>query len=488
MTRTFDTYEQAIEFVFGRINYERINSDSYTSDDFKLDRMKTLLGLLGDLQDRLPAVHIAGTKGKGSTAIMVSEILKAAGYRVGLFTSPHIEVYEERIRVDGHSPTPAQLVDLINRIQYAVTTMDGMPGPMAPTFFEITTALAWMHFADSSCDVAVLEVGLGGRLDSTNLCQPEVSVITSISRDHTRLLGTELEQIAAEKAGIVKNGVPVVSGVTSPEANQVIERICRDARATRFQINSDFRWYGNRNPAIDVRESASNIVQSVASRQLSPRLPPADTITVETPWRNFPQVSIPLNGTHQKHNAAVAVMTAEVLNRQGRPIPETAVRAGLLAVRWPARIELLMTNPTVIIDAAHNWESMNALLRTLDESYPARRRTLIFATTRDKDISGMLRLALPKFDTVIITQYMNNPRAVPTEHLHRLVRSISSRLVHIAADPSTAWKLARHLSTPEDLICIAGSFFIAAEMRELILDKPITSGKPITQSDTYASR
>ncbi|HEX4070836.1 MAG TPA: Mur ligase family protein, partial [Planctomycetaceae bacterium] len=188
MSRFFRTYEQAIEFIFGRINYERIAGVAYSADDGKLERMRCLLSLLGRPEERLPVVHIAGTKGKGSTSVMTAEILRAAGYRTGLFTSPHIAAFEERMVVDGERPTPEHLVELVNRLVEPVEKMDAAPGRGGPTYFELATALAWLYFLDRGAGIAVLEVGLGGRLDATNVCHPLAGVITNISRDHTNVL------------------------------------------------------------------------------------------------------------------------------------------------------------------------------------------------------------------------------------------------------------------------------------------------------------
>ena len=224
MIEPVQTYEQAIGFLFDRTNFER--TPAFSKQDFKLDRMRRLLELLDNPQSRLPCIHIAGTKGKGSTAIMLAEMLSAAGHRVGLYTSPHVEAFEERMQVAGQRPTPDQIVDLVRRVQVAVRQCESDPQPFNPTFFEVTTALAWLFFETQQTEIVVLEVGLGGRLDSTNVCSPLTCVLTTISRDHTQMLGSTLSQIAAEKAGIVKPRVPVISGVIGDEAQAVIEETC----------------------------------------------------------------------------------------------------------------------------------------------------------------------------------------------------------------------------------------------------------------------
>ncbi|MCZ6640059.1 MAG: bifunctional folylpolyglutamate synthase/dihydrofolate synthase, partial [Gammaproteobacteria bacterium] len=398
-----------------------------------------------------------GTKGKGSTAVMIAEILNASGYRVGLFTSPHIERFEERMTVGGVSPTPEQLVELVNSVADAVTVLDRSPGKMNPTYFEIATAMAWTFFRQQRVSVVVLEVGLGGRLDSTNLCQPEVTAITSISRDHTNLLGSRLEQIAFEKAGIIKRGVPVVSGAKDPAAAAVLTAVCRDRDAQLFQLGRELRYRFLDTGVPDALREDNSIE--------SPML-----VDVETPWRNWPAVPVPLMGEHQAQNAAVAIGVIDVLNSRGREVAPLAVYEGMKSVRWPLRVEVLSRKPTIIVDAAHNWASVRALLDTLARQFVAQRKILVFATTKDKDVPGILRQLLPNFDTVIVTQYLNNPRAVPYQELKRIVESISEYPVHLAPDPSSAWKLLARFLREEDLVCITGSFFIAAEMREVVLD------------------
>ncbi|MBC8290084.1 MAG: bifunctional folylpolyglutamate synthase/dihydrofolate synthase [Planctomycetes bacterium] len=419
------TAEQAIEFLHSRIDYERMSA-SLSASDFKLDRMRNLLRHLGNPQLDTPVVHIAGTKGKGSTAAMVSQILVEAGLRVGLFTSPHLDRFEERIRIDGVPIEAAELVELVNEVAIATAEIDSESGNLKPTFFELTTAIGWLAFRQRGVQIAVLEVGLGGRLDSTNICQPEVCAITSISRDHTHILGSQLSQIAAEKAGIIKPGIAVVCGQLPGEA---------DAK-----------------------------VRQIAASQDSPVVPPASEADVEIPSH--------LAGDHQRQNAAVAVAIVKQLQIRGWTIPESAVAEGLKSVRWPARVEVMSRQPLVILDAAHNWASCGALLNSLKALHEGDgRRILIFATSADKDAASLLRRLVPEFDTVILTAFQSNPRAMPLDELSRVASQIAGRQFHLAADPSSAWKAALLLSQPDSLICVAGSFFLAAELRQQIAEE-----------------
>jgi dihydrofolate synthase/folylpolyglutamate synthase len=470
MSRHIESYEQAIEFLYNRINYERVSGSSYTAADFRLDRMRELLRRLGDPQKMIPAVHIAGTKGKGSTAAMINRIAMAAGYRTGLFTSPHLTAFEERMSVNGQLPTPEQIVELVNAVSEPVAEMDKSSGRQCPTYFEIATAMAWLYFANQRTDLAVLEVGLGGRLDATNVCQPEVTVITTISRDHTRHLGSRLSQIAWEKAGIVKPGIPVVSGVTQPEPAESIATVCREVSAPLWQLSRDFSYH-----------YAPPHFENDATGE------PIGTLEVTAGDREWSQLPIVLRGEHQAHNAAVAVMTVDLLRQRGWEIPELSFADGLRQVRWPARIEVVATQPTVIVDAAHNWAAIAALLKTLGD-FPVRRKVLVFAATQDKDVGGMLRQLLPMFDSVVVTNYLNNPRAVGAEELSRHAAQLTVAPIHLTHDPVSAWKLAQRLASPEDLICITGSFFIAAEMRDLILDASEGNASQLPPRDDVGQR
>ncbi len=454
MPYSIESYEQAIEFLFGRINYERVISESLSVRDFRLERMRRLLDLLGNPQEAIPAVHIAGTKGKGSTAAMVASILTAANLQVGLFTSPHITAFEERLTVNGRGPTASELVRLVNVTARAVATMDEAPGDERPTFFEVVTALAWLYFAAHQVDLVVLEVGLGGRLDSTNVCRPEVTVITNISRDHTALLGNELSQIAREKAGIIKTGVPLVSGVLHPEARPVIAAQAAKHDAPLFQLERDFHF--------QYRPESWEAGRALG---LSGRL---DLQTASGPREGIP---LTLAGEHQATNAAIAVTSVEQLMKSGWNIPPEAVWTGLSQVRWPLRFEVLNERPLLVVDAAHNPASTDAVGRTLESLFPDRRRTLIFGATRDKDVVGMLESLVGLFDNVVLTQYCNNPRAMPLHELRGIADGLGLSGMHAAADPAAAWALAGRLVQPDDVICGTGSFFIAAELRELVLEQ-----------------
>jgi dihydrofolate synthase/folylpolyglutamate synthase len=445
------TYEEALARLYGRINYERVPQYEYTTSMFKLERMTALLELCGHPELDIPAVHIAGTKGKGSTATMTAAMLQAAGFRVGLFISPHVHRFEERMTVNGDGPTREEFIELFGEVQGLVNRLEDRGPDWSPTFFEITTALAWLFYARRSAEVVVLEVGLGGRLDATNVCRPLVTVITSISRDHTHLLGETLEQIAREKAGIIKPGVPVISGVMEEPARSIIGTLARERSAPLLQLGGDVRL---------------SELSSVARSDLDDV--PRSRINVATPWRVHPEIQSPLPGQHQARNAALALAAVDALSVAGFRIEPEAIRTGLAAVDWPLRIEVLGRRPLVVADAAHNDASIAALLQTL-RGLPLRRRVLVFGASRDKHVDEMLRLIDGEFDDVILTQYAGNPRALSARDLAGRAASAGLTGFRVEHCARAAWDLATSLAAPEDLICVTGSLFLAAELRELIL-------------------
>ena len=444
-----DPYAAALQFLYSRINYERTPPDPSSSGAFKLDRMRELLRLLGDPQLRMPAVHVAGTKGKGSTCAMIAAMLQSSGRRVGLFTSPHLHRFEERMVVDGAAPPPARVVELVREMRAVCDELSRRGPEWSPTFFEVTTAMAWRYFEQEGVEIAVLEVGLGGRLDATNVCRPLVTLITSISLDHTQLLGDTVGQIAREKAGIVKPNVPVLSGAWQAEAREAIAAAAAAAAAPLFELGAEIR-------CVDI-----------ATAEDERAVPQHWRFSVESPWRTHRGLTAPLRGRHQADNAALAVAAVDALQAAGFHVGAEWLD-GLSAVNWPLRIEVLHRNPTVIVDAAHNEASIEALIETL-QSVSARRRTLVFGTSRDKDAAAMLRRVVGEFDQVILTQYLSNPRALPVDDLARIGASLPLRRFESAATPAAAWRSALEGSQAEDLVCVTGSFFLAAEVRAMIL-------------------
>ncbi len=415
------TYDEAIAFWFGRINYEVRAAGPF---DLKLERMRALLALLGNPQKRLRIVHIAGTKGKGSTAAMLESVLRAAGYRTGLFTSPHLEHVEERIQVNRISISHAELARNMELIAGAVRELETSPWP-PPTFFEMSTALGLLHFVHRRVEIAILEVGLGGRYDSTNVCDPLVSVITSIGFDHMAQLGNKLEEIAFQKAGIIKRNVPSVSGVSMEGARGVIEGIAREMNSPLLQVERDF-----------TRDCAR-------------------------------QYSLGMLGEHQIANAAVALATIQQLKKIGLPVSDGAIASGLRNVQWPARIEVVRQRPTIVLDSAHNVPSIEALVQTMRESLCITgTKRLIFAVSSDKQYEVMLQRLAPEFDEFYLTKYGNNPRCVPPELLAEILQNHNSSARWFLETSATNALLAAYEASDEnDFICITGSVFLAGELQ-----------------------
>jgi dihydrofolate synthase/folylpolyglutamate synthase len=437
--------QQARAFWFGLANYEH---RAPAAGDLKLDRMRALLAYLGDPHHRLRIVHVAGSKGKGSTSAMLAAILRRAGYRTGLFTSPHLCRVEERFQVDGQSISDAELTTLLSEVHAWVQRKSrSSDGP--PTFFEVATAVGFLHFVRRRVDMAVLEVGLGGRLDSTNVCRPAVALISSISFDHTQQLGNRLASIASEKAGIIKPGRPVVSGASAAEARTVIQGVCRERRSPLQELGRDFHY-------------AAQPGEVTATGLRRPQ------VQVTTRHRRWPWMEVNLLGDHQAANAAVAVATVEELRAQGWHLPDAAVAAGLATVHWPARLEVMGRRPLVVLDCAHNVASVRALVDTLAASFPPGRRWLIFACSSDKDLDGMFRILSSHFSHAFLTRFGDSPRAVPPQVLAQRVASCGSLPATVCAEPAEALAAARSHAATEDLICITGSVFLAGQLRPLL--------------------
>ena len=447
------TYDEALEFWYGRINYE---VRAAGPGDLKLERMTALLGRLGNPHDRVRVVHVTGTKGKGSTAAMLDAVLRAAGYRVGLFTSPHLTDVRERIQVNGTPISREELTARIAELAPAVRAMEGEPGGASPrvsapgpppTFFEIGTALGFLHFCYRRCDVAVVEVGLGGRFDSTNVCRPLVAVVTNVGLDHTAQLGTTPEAIAFQKAGIIKRGVPAVGGVSEPGPRDVIRAVAAEVAAPLWEMGRDF--------------DAAYSFDRAAGR---------GTAAITTPRRRFPPLVLGLLGAHQAANAGVAVATVERLRAAGLTISDAAIQAGLRHVRWPARVEPVGDRPVVVLDTAHNVPSAEALVKTLREAFPvAGRKAVVFAVSSDKAYPDILRSLAGFFDHFHLTRYGNNPRCVPPDRLAAALHEVApGKPFTLHAASGVAWAAARAAAGPDDLLCVTGSVFLAGELRPVV--------------------
>lgn len=456
MDRSQPEYAEAIRYLYDRLNFEKTTDRPYTQQHYRLARMEALLEAIGDPQSASPVIHIAGTKGKGSVAWLTAESLRHAGYRVGLYTSPHLEHLEERFVIDGSPVSPRALVDAITSMRRLLSDWDEAKLG-SPTFFELTTAIAWSLFRDNSCDINVIEVGLGGRLDSTNVCESLISVITSISYDHQAQLGNTIESIAFEKAGIIKPGSHVIHGARHPDARRVVADRAESLGCELWELGDDFENAGNR----------SIVSQGLATQAFDFQiLKPRDGL------REIKEVAMRMMGKHQTDNGSLAIAICQKLDALGWSIPEASIRRSLLETQVPSRVEIMSRNPEIIVDAAHNVASIASLIDALQSTFSNKKRTVVFASSKDKEFESMICQLMGFADQLILTQYANNPRFVPVESLEEIAKRMNSEFpnVRVLASPNSemAVRYVRSLDLEDHLICFTGSFFLAAEVRELL--------------------
>ncbi len=448
-------YKEALAYIYSFIDYERGNS--YTRDRTENQlREAAVLALLGNPHQQYSSTLIAGTKGKGSTAALIERVLREAGLRTGLYTQPDLHTFRERMRVNGRLISEDEVAELIPEIRAAVETVQARHefGPFIT--YEIGTALAFLFFYRQQIEHAVVEVGLGGRLDATNILQPLVSVITSISYDHMHVLGDTLRQIATEKAGIIKPNGIVVTSAQSPEALLAIAAVSRQRQARMVRVGP-----AEGDPAqTDVDAGQLPVVsyryQSVSHNEERQRF------TIWTPEHTYADLEIPLVGRYQLENATVALATLEELRRKGILWDEAALRRGFAAVHWPARIEVVGHDPTIVVDGAHNGDSIQKMLQALRTTFSFHRLIVVLSLARDKDLTRIVQ-ALSDVDSVIVTR-MDNPRAVAIEKLQELFAEHAPHVaIYTAKESNEAMNLALDLADASDLICATGSLYLAAE-------------------------
>jgi dihydrofolate synthase/folylpolyglutamate synthase len=462
------TYKEALDYIYSFTDYEKKSAYRYAPEHFDLGRVERLTALLDNPQHRFKAIHIAGTKGKGSTAAMIASILQAAGYKTGLYTSPHLHTFRERIQLDGQLIGGETVADLTERLQPLVSQVENL------TTFEIMTALAFLYFSEEGADLAVLEVGMGGRLDATNIVTPLVAVITSLSYDHTPYLGSTLPLIAREKAGIIKDNAVVVSAPQLPEAMAVIEETCRERGALLFRVGEQWTWQeGGMNlegqsftvhlnsPARHVLRGARQ-ASEVGQDSSLPIIHPLYDLFSRGTRRH--RCWIPLLGEHQLVNATTAVAVADLLPGLSVHISEEAIAQGLRQVRWPGRLEVLSPAPFLVVDGAHNADSAHKLAVALRKYFQYERLILIFGASLEKDVDGMLRELLPLAHQVIITQ-AQHPRATKTQSLREALLAQGCEPFS-SSNVAEALDCALRLAQERDLICATGSLFVVAEVQE----------------------
>ena len=433
-------YQESIDRLLSLVDYERsTHTGPRQVEIYDLRRTVALLERLGNPQTKAHTLHVAGTKGKGSTAALCDAALSSAGNKTGFYSSPHLHSFRERIRRDTRPINEADFRALVEQVwpkQEWVTNNAGL-GPV--TFFEFMTAMAFQCFANEGVDFQTMEVGLGGRLDATNVVDPTVCLITSISLDHTGVLGDSLSKIAAEKAGIIKPGTSVVVAPQHPEARSVINRVCSELDIHPIWVGSDLTWEGR--PA------------GLGGQYLS----------VKGRLGEY-QLNIPLLGIHQLENAATALAALEVLREQGHAIPDEAVQQGFASVSWPCRMEVLSESPVILADGAHNVYSTEALLGSLRQHIDYRRLILIAGFSRDKQVEGMVK-CLSRVDPLVIATASRHPRSLATGAVADLFKQSGTKVVE-ATTPKDALALALNEAGEDDLVLATGSLFVAAEVRE----------------------
>lgn len=434
MEFTSNAYQEALDYLYSFVDYSLTRNFRYAPEKFDLGRMVKFLELLGNPHQSYPVIHIAGTKGKGSTSALVASALQAAGYTVGLYTSPHLQEFTERIQVNSVTISPAELVELVDTIKPVVNQVEHL------TTFELTTALGFLYFARKQVDVAVIEVGLGGRLDATNVVDPLVSVITSLSLDHIGVLGDTLEKIAFEKAGIIKPGRPVVLAPQKDEARAVVREAAQQRGSELLEVGRDLLFLAG--------EHTLDGQSFQAWMAVAP-----------TPVH----LRIPLLGLHQVENGATAFAALQVARRMGLIIPDTAVQEGFARVQWPGRFEVLCREPLLIVDSAHNRDSALRLRQALDDYLPGIPVTLLFGASDDKDVEGILAELLPRTGKIIATQSVH-PRAADPSRLVRFAEQ-NGCPAEIIVPVEKALSDALQLAENSDVVLAAGSLFIAAAVR-----------------------
>jgi dihydrofolate synthase/folylpolyglutamate synthase len=440
MTDIETAYNKALDYLYSFVDYSLKHISELAKAEFNLDRMFALMEELGNPQNTYPIIHVAGTKGKGSVSALCASALRAgdsrvAGYTAGLYTSPHLIDYCERIQVNGEPISHEFMVELVEEIKPAVAKIPKL------TTFEITTALGFLAFAKQGVNAAAIEVGLGGRLDATNIVMPQVSVITSLSYDHMAVLGDTLAKIAGEKAGIIKQGVPVVSAPQKEEALEVLERIAKSKECRLILVGRDAKF--------ERLESSLNGQVFRLSSFVFPTMDRHHTI----------DLTIPLLGTHQLENAATAYTA---LQTSGIPVSDQAIQKGFSQVKWRARFDVLRREPPVIIDSAHNRDSALKLRETLDEYFPDTPVILIFCALEDKDAPGMLEELKPRLERVVAT-HADHPRAPSAEWIAEQVKKVGIPVEPIMPVAS-ALERALELAGDQKIVLSAGSVAFAGEV------------------------
>lgn len=419
----FNAYQQSLDYLYSLEKFGMI---------FGLTQMERILRAIGDPHKEIQAVHIGGTNGKGSTAAMIDSILQEEGYKVGLYTSPHLIRFSERIKVNGKEIEEEEVATLAGWMRRKIEA-SGITSPF--TFFDFTTAMAFHYFKEKLVDLVVLEVGLGGRLDSTNVVDPLISVITNIDKDHEQYLGKTILKIAREKAGIIKRGRPLITAATQPQVLRLFSKICREKGSPFYRVGKEFRY---------IRAEDGDFHYEGLNRKL---------------WG----IRLNLRGFHQIINATTALGVMEVLEDLGYRVSTEAMVEGLRKVDWPGRLEMVSSSPRVILDGAHNPAGAFVLKESLKKEFQYRHLILLIGIMKDKDISSMIHLLAPLADHIILTQ-PSIERAAPPELLKKELGR-NGKKAEIVGNFNEAIERGLSVMKEEDLFCITGSLYTVGEAR-----------------------
>ncbi len=438
------TYAAALKYLSDRINYERMSPTRLPPDALRLDRMRALLEKLDNPQRAVRCVHIAGSKGKGSVAEMTAACLAACGSATGIYTSPHLVDVRERIRINDEPIGPTAFTNTLNTCALAADKVRKQHGEA--TYFELLTASALLYFAEKAVDIGVVEVGLGGRLDSTNLIEPEITAITAIQLEHTHILGDTLEKIAAEKAGIFKPGAVALTIPQTPGVMGVLRECALRAGAALEVVGEEIEFSA----------------RFEAMHQMGPH----SRVCLNTPRSSYEHLPVPLKGEHQALNCGLALAIVDRLRERGFDAPERAVAEGLARTNTSGRMEQVSDSPRIIVDGAHTADSIEALVRAIGAHVRYDSMVVIFGCAEDKDVKAMLARLARGADKIIFTRAAGNPRAMDPRELARRFAEVSSKMTQVARTLPDALAIARKAVGREDLVCVTGSFYLAGEAKK----------------------
>jgi dihydrofolate synthase/folylpolyglutamate synthase len=425
-----------------------------------LERMNALMERLGNPHHQFRCIHIAGTNGKGSTAVFITSVLQSAGYRVGLYTSPYLETFSNRISMDDRDIPPETLVANVNKVRPLVEEFSRTPGLGPLTQFEVVTSIAFNYYAGAAPDLVVIEAGLGGRLDATNIVSPLLTVITNVSRDHVNILGSTLEEVACEKAGVIKERVPLFTAAHDPIALRILRERAAEKKAPLYCVV----------PAGETSSpDACRGVVEYGRRQIIPEGQMFDCHGLKNDYR---EVFIPLRGEYQVENATLAIGVVEYLRDHGFATDEKAIKAGLKIARWPGRLEVLQEKPRVVIDAAHNTAAVKAMIKAIHEHFSCRRLIVVVGIMEDKDAREMLSLLMEAADDIVLTRPAIERAATP-QRLKAIVEDLGVEGVSPLIEPDLNGAIRRVLSLagPDDMVLVTGSIYTISEARALFIKK-----------------